>query len=92
MIMFKRYKKLKEEVNRLKKELVEEKRNNERLKYLYETIKTESLTKRLKDYKYAILIEDSYKTYLYNEGRFENFTSLSFEVEPGYLPRVTIRK
>ena len=85
-------KNLKAEISSLKKELYEEKMNNEKLRYLYESVKKDSLEKRLKNYKYAILVDDGYGVTLYNDGRFEKFTSVSFEAEPGYIPRLHIRK
>ena len=68
MKIFKR-KNLKAEISSLKKELCEERTNNEKLRYLYESLKKDSL----KNYKYAILVDDGYEVILYNEGRFEKF-------------------
>lgn len=92
IITKKHYNEIQRDRNDLKKELTEVRRENEKLKYLNDSLKSEDLNKKLNNYKYVILVDNDYRVALYNERRFENFTSLSFETEPGYLPRITIRK
>ena len=93
IITKKHYKKLQREVDNLKKELVETKRENEKLRYLSETTKKEELSKKLNEYKYAILVDKYNDVKLYNDGRFERgVMSIEFEASLGEIPTIQIYK
>lgn len=67
------------------------------LKKKLEDEKKKTKEKLLKDYFYAILVTGWEKGYpkleFYNDGRIEEHVrSLSFELEPGELPQLTINK
>ena len=90
IIRKKKYKEILKENENLKKQLFNKHRETTRL---YDTLRETDLEKRLKEYKYVILVDEDNEVRLFNQGRWEReVMSIEFDVALGEIPTIQIIK
>ena len=90
IIRKKKYKEILKENENLKKQLFNKHQETTRL---YNMLKETDLEKRLKEYKYVILVDEDNEVRLFNQGRWERqVMAIEFDVALGEIPAIQIIK
>ena len=93
IIRKKKYKEILKENEMLKKQLVEEITRQQKITSYYSSLKETDLEKRLKEYKYVILVDEDNEVRLFNQGRWEReVMAIEFDVALGEIPTIQIIK